>query len=469
MTTPNTVNYPSPADWQHFERLSIAIMTSLFNKRFRQYGRNGQRQDGVDLYCRYNGQFIAVQCKGRAKGYGSHLLLEDIDKAVKSTKNFPVKIDQFYILTTGPDDTKLEKRVFEINHDHREIGSFTVHILGWQSIENIIRENESIQRKFYNGFFKRFSVKQYSVMIAITCFFITGSILGSYNYLNNYNKLSEQKDVTLEKTNEFIALNDDLIKIYTNCSDMMAPRIISSSFELKQFCIIPIAKQLDAIDKFVQKSSLSVDARAYENMKRALNILREDYRQALITVKMTGFFEDSIIREMKTMCLSEERRSKQLFDGTRKTAEDIVAQQLQFYFILNDFILPGMKSMEAITLVSALQISEQPVPLSIIEQANHFDGILKERSEYKMNKPDIPFTLSVLKIYSSRNIKMASSLPDSSEEMRWSNVLSHSIKMSFWGRENDVKELVACGVFIPEVVEQFKVEENEIKMKAESI
>jgi len=233
MTSPNNINYPIPSDWQHFERLSIAIMSAYYGKRFRQYGRLGQRQDGVDLYCKHNGKFIAVQCKGRNQGYNSRLTPDDVTEVVRSTKYFPHAIDEFFILTTGPDDKNLEKRAFEISCEHSE---FTVHVLGWQSLENIIREHEPIQRSFYGGFFKRLSIFQLSTLIALTCLLVTLSILGIYRYMRNDAETVEQHQATARDTEVFVVLNDRLINIYNHCYDMMNKNILSSSFELEQFC-----------------------------------------------------------------------------------------------------------------------------------------------------------------------------------------------------------------------------------------
>ncbi|MHA3501970.1 hypothetical protein ACX1IG_03370 [Yersinia enterocolitica] len=467
MTTPNTINYPIPADWQHFERLSIAIMSAACGKRFRQYGRNGQRQDGVDLYCKHDGKFIAVQCKGRNQGYNSRLAPNDISEAVRSTEKFPHAIDELYILTTGPDDKHLEQRAFEISCEHSETGKFAVHVLGWQSLENIIREHDSIQRSFYSSFFNRFSIRQLATLIATVCLFVTLSILGIYCYMGNDAERSAQHKATARDTEAFLALNDKLISIYNHCYGMMNENTLSSSFELKQFCTNPIAKQLDAIEKLVQSSGLNIDAGAYDNMKRMIGILREDHRQGLLAVEITNFFEESVVRSQKEICFPEKQRNKDIFQGLRATAEDAENQQLHFYYILSDFILPGMESMKAIALASARQISGQPVPKSMSEQASQLGSILKERSGYEINKIQTPFTLSVMKAYSSRDIKMSGPLPDPVEEFRWEEVLIRSIRMSFLGRNEDAQELVKCGVFRKEAPGMFKKEENDIRKKAE--
>lgn len=469
MTTPNSINYPIPADWQHFERLSIAIMSAVFGKRFRQYGRLGQHQNGVDLYCKHDGKFIAVQCKGRNQGYNSRLTPNDISEAVRSTENFPHTIDEFYILTTGPDDKHLEQRAFEISCEHSKTDKFSVYVLGWQSLENIIREHDSIQRSFYSGFFKRFSIRQLATLAATVCLLVTLSILGIYCYMGNDVETSAQHKATVRDTEKFIALNDKLISIYNHCYEKMNENILSSSFELKQFSTKPIAKQIDSIEKLVQTSGLNIDARAYENMKRMIDILREDHRQGLLAVEITNFFEESVVRSQKEMCFPEKQRNKDIFKELRTTAENAENQQLYFYFILRDFILPGMESMKAIALTSARQISGQPVPKSMDEQASQLASILKERSKYKTNKTQTPFTLSVLKAYSTRDIKMSVLLPDPVEEFRWEEVLIRSIRMSFLGRNKDIQELIRCGVFRKEAPEMFKKEENDIRKKAEAM
>lgn len=469
MTSPNNINYPIPADWQQFERLSTAIMSAYCGKRFRQYGRPGQRQDGVDLYCKHDGKFIAVQCKGRNQGYNSRLTPKDISEAVRSTENFPHKIDEFYILTTGPDDKNLEQRALDITCEHSETDKFAVHVLGWQSLENIIREHDSIQRSFYSGFFNRFSIRQLSILIAIVCLLVTLGILGIYRYMAKDAKTSAQHKATARNTEAFVALNDKLINIYNHCYDMMNKNTLSSSFELRQYCTIPVEKQLDAIEKFVQSTGLNIDAASYDNMKVMIGILREDYRQGLLAVEVTNFFEEAVVRRQKEMCFPAKQRNEIEFKGLRSMAEDAENQQLNFYYILSDFILPGMESMKAIAFTSARQISGQPVPKSMAEQASQLDTILKERSEYKINKTQTPFTLSIMKAFSSRDIKMSGPLPDPVEEFRWREVLIRSFHMSFLGRNNDAQKLVKCGVFRKEAPEMFIKEENDIRKKAETM
>lgn len=82
MTAPHAATYRRPADWKQFERLSLAVMSCVFKSRFDQYGREGQRQHGVDLYCRLkNGSLIAVQCKGRNENLGKNLTLAQVNQA----------------------------------------------------------------------------------------------------------------------------------------------------------------------------------------------------------------------------------------------------------------------------------------------------------------------------------------------------------------------------------------------------
>ena len=219
----------------------------------------------------------------------------------------------------------------------------------------------------------------------------------------------------------------------------------------------------------MQDSGLDIDARAYDNMKEMISILREDHRQGLLSVTMTDSFEEAVVRSQKEMCFPEKNRDNAIIENLRPMAEDAVYQQLNFYYILSDFILPGMESMKAIALMSARQIAGQSVPKRMAEQASQLATILKRRAEYNINKTQTPFTLSLMKVFSSRDIKNSGPFHDLVEELRWEEVLLRSIHMSFLGRNKDAQELVACGVYRKEAPELLKKEETKMRENAEAI
>lgn len=157
MTAPHAATYRRPADWKQFERLSLAVMSCVFKNRFDQYGREGQRQHGVDLYCRLkDGSLIAVQCKGRNENLGKNLTLAQVNQAVIEIEDFPFKIDHFFILTTSPHDKLLTNRALELTEERAIVGKGTVDVWGWGALEAVIQENASLQESFYPDSNRRF-------------------------------------------------------------------------------------------------------------------------------------------------------------------------------------------------------------------------------------------------------------------------------------------------------------------------
>jgi hypothetical protein len=85
MPTPATAQLPPPNSWDEFEDLCA----DLFQEEWRdwhvvRHGREGQRQDGVDIYGRPNGaDYSGVQCKGKKLFPPKKLKISDIDGEVE--------------------------------------------------------------------------------------------------------------------------------------------------------------------------------------------------------------------------------------------------------------------------------------------------------------------------------------------------------------------------------------------------
>lgn len=136
-----------PANWQDFERL----VTSIYEKKYRVpssnlYGRQGQRQNGVDTYFKevhslYN-QSIAIQCKLYNVG---KLDTDIIDAEHAKLAQFPQKIDRFLIATTDSTDTGLQRHAWSKENPKCDI-------VFWDSIECDIQAYDEILKGFYNEF-----------------------------------------------------------------------------------------------------------------------------------------------------------------------------------------------------------------------------------------------------------------------------------------------------------------------------
>jgi len=150
MVTPSTSHLDPPSSWEEFEQ----ICADLVSKEWRdpnttRYGRQGQRQDGVDIYGRPDGKrYDAVQCKGRSKWPPKMLTIADIDAEVAKAKNFKPKLRSFTIATVDPNDKSLQDHARKLTEQH---GSrlFSVHIAAWPEIIRRLTQYPDLIEKHY--------------------------------------------------------------------------------------------------------------------------------------------------------------------------------------------------------------------------------------------------------------------------------------------------------------------------------
>ncbi len=107
---------PKPADEQAFERASVVLWRGLLDDRsVQRNGRRGQRQNGVDLFGIRDGDadwHVGIQCKVKSEG---HALSEDeVRSEVKKALTFKPPLQEYYIITTAPDDVAMQELAREI-------------------------------------------------------------------------------------------------------------------------------------------------------------------------------------------------------------------------------------------------------------------------------------------------------------------------------------------------------------------
>src|SRR5688572_11331053 len=105
MPTLATAAFPPPLGWDELEELCW----DLFSVEWQdpgavRHGRQGQRQDGVDLYGRRHGRgsYIGVQCK--VHGQRSSLTFQEVEAEVAKAEGFTPPVGRFIIATTAARD-----------------------------------------------------------------------------------------------------------------------------------------------------------------------------------------------------------------------------------------------------------------------------------------------------------------------------------------------------------------------------
>jgi hypothetical protein len=106
-------NVPCPRSWDEFEDIALAAAKLRWNSSdFYRNGRQGQKQDGVDIWGHDDdNRHIGIQCKNTVNDVSLATVKSEIDNA----DTFEPKLDRLYIATTAKRDAALQKAVREIS------------------------------------------------------------------------------------------------------------------------------------------------------------------------------------------------------------------------------------------------------------------------------------------------------------------------------------------------------------------
>src|SRR5262245_29691914 len=98
MPTLPTSQLPPPNSWDEFEHMCADLFELEWGDRHtKRYGRQGQRQHGVDIYGSPGKDLNAgVQCKGkRASPLPTELTTAEVDEEVEKAKEFTPALTEF--------------------------------------------------------------------------------------------------------------------------------------------------------------------------------------------------------------------------------------------------------------------------------------------------------------------------------------------------------------------------------------
>ena len=157
------MDYPIPAYWQDFERLTCELCKELWDDPSAQrHGRAGQAQGGIDISGRdnnHNGQRVVVQCKKRVwktlaskETPVSSLTTTEIDDELKEFVNSGKKTERYIIAITGLRDIVLQNHVDSVNDSGNY--SFVLTIWFWDEYCEWLSENPKIEAKYYHDIVK---------------------------------------------------------------------------------------------------------------------------------------------------------------------------------------------------------------------------------------------------------------------------------------------------------------------------
>lgn len=134
---------------QDFEAICLALYRKKWcDPNAQLNGISGQRQNGVDIFGHdvASGNAYGVQCKVRSK----RLTFSEIETEIKKAESFLPRIQHYIIATTADRDGSLQTKIRLLSEARRTIGKFSVHIVSWNDLTDMLDEHPSVAARFFS-------------------------------------------------------------------------------------------------------------------------------------------------------------------------------------------------------------------------------------------------------------------------------------------------------------------------------
>ena len=152
------LNFPPPANWQDFQVLTGRLVEQhCVEGTVREHGRQGQRQQGVDVYGEMPGELhMGVQCKEMQSG--KKLTKEVIEAEANEALKFRPKLNTFVVATTLAEDVNIHRAVTELNQSG--VYPFKVTYWSWKHFNDRLNRSNRLVQDSYKSYAEGFGHDQ---------------------------------------------------------------------------------------------------------------------------------------------------------------------------------------------------------------------------------------------------------------------------------------------------------------------
>lgn len=142
--------YPPPANWQDFQVLAGQVVSNMCDEAtVHEYGRQGQRQHGVDVHGQmFDGRQLGLQCKEMKPG--KRLTKAMIKYEADDALSFRPSLDLFIVTTTLKNDTKAHDAVGELNSS--KAYSFKIAYWSWDHYVDVLNRSTQLVESAYKSY-----------------------------------------------------------------------------------------------------------------------------------------------------------------------------------------------------------------------------------------------------------------------------------------------------------------------------
>lgn len=150
-----SVHIMKPKNWQDFEKLCKLLWGEIWDcdDTIKQHGRQGQAQQGVDVYAHVDkyGGYCGIQCKGKDDYTHAQLTKVEIDAEIAKAKDFRPFLKRFIFATTANKDAKIESYIREKDIECHSQGLFHVDIFSWEDIVDLLERYRTPYNWYINN------------------------------------------------------------------------------------------------------------------------------------------------------------------------------------------------------------------------------------------------------------------------------------------------------------------------------
>lgn len=156
MPLKKTAKLPAPRDWDEFESLCADLFQRIWEDPGTQrVGRNGQRQNGVDIVGRPKSgtAYSGVQARNKLQPPET-LTAKELNEEVEKAKSFFPRLADFILATTAPNDAVIQEEARRLTAKNLADGGFSVSVLSWDELSRRIAEHDEVLKAYYPQFFE---------------------------------------------------------------------------------------------------------------------------------------------------------------------------------------------------------------------------------------------------------------------------------------------------------------------------
>jgi hypothetical protein len=148
--------WPPPSDPVAFESLCLDLWKELWaDPGAQKSGRSGQFQRGVDVFGRFDGKHVGVQCKQKDGLLRTKLTVRELEEVAEEARTFQPPLTTLIIATTGPRDVNVQQRARTLSEANRHSGLFSIEVWSWDDIWHALYQHQELLKRLAPNYWPR--------------------------------------------------------------------------------------------------------------------------------------------------------------------------------------------------------------------------------------------------------------------------------------------------------------------------